>query len=173
MITRSKPIGENGAEGSFPARAPIPDGIHTATILSAEETLTASGIPYIDLKLEITGHENDRRIFAKLWLSEGKGNDDRNYDALLSCGHIPDPAGALPDPTPELFTHRTCRVRIGTNKRGYKDVTYWIPPKPATRTPTPHNITHDILAGPRSKPAFTRPSRTASPTRLNDDDIPF
>lgn len=193
MITRSKPIADNIGEASFSTRAEIPDGVHIAKILTADETQTLTGIPYLDLKLEIAGHENDKRIYTKIWLSNGKGNDDRNYDALLSCGHIPDHAGALPDPAAELFVHRACRVRIGTNRRGYKDVMFWIAPKVEKTTPTqaptplvatPQAITHDVLAkhtsaSNGSRPAFTRPTRSAHPQgdyppqTVDDDDIPF
>lgn len=190
MITRSKPIGDTTQENTTSTRAEIPDGIHAAKILTADDTQTLSGIPYIELKLEIVGHENDKRIYTKIWLSNNTGNDDRNYDALLSCGYVPDTAGALPDPAPELFAHRTCKVRIGTNKRGYKDVMFWIAPKVEKTTPAPANrstpqaITHDVLANHTSasngsRPAFTRPTRSAPPQgnyppqTVDDDGIPF
>ncbi|MEI6872607.1 MAG: hypothetical protein WCL08_10025 [Verrucomicrobiota bacterium] len=194
MITRTKTT-----DTTTPERTEVPDGVHTARILEAQPSLTMSGIPYIDLKLEVAGYENAKRIYTKIWLSDG--NSDRNYDALLSCGHQPDANDALPDPSAEMFENRTCKVRIGTNKRGYRDVTYWIavatdqayparkgsstlstsgkPTAPAQKagsstlsTPLSGrsvNITHETLAGAPARPNFTRPTR-ATPALFTDDD---
>jgi len=168
MITRS-----NSTTAATIERPDVPDGVHRAHILEAFLDHTPTGIEFISLKLEIAGHENARRVYTKLWLSDGKGNTDRLFDAMLSAGHKPSASGELPDPAPGHFEGRDCKVRIGMNKRGFKDVLFWQTPKADIRPPepAPRSITHDSLAGNGSRPAFKRPAATAY--AADGDEIPF
>ena len=152
-------------------RADIPDGIHTARISEAYLDQTLTGIEYISLRLEISGHESARHIYTKLWLSDGQGNSNRLFDAMLSCGHTPNAKGELPDPTPAHFDGRDCTVRVGLNKRGYKDVLYWQSAR--NPRPSPRNITHDALAGNGTRPAFKSPAYVRAQHTQGDDRIPF
>ena len=167
MITRSVST-HNTARAE---RSDIPDGIHPARISEAYLDQTPNGIEYISLRLDIAGHESARHLYTKLWLSDGQGNSNRLFDAMLSCGHIPTAKGELPDPTPAHFEGHDCTVRVGLNKRGYKDVLYW----QSARTPRPssRNITHDALAGNGTRPAFKSPAYVRTQHVQGDDRIPF
>jgi hypothetical protein len=167
MITRSvSPHNTVKAE-----RSDVPDGVHAARVSEAYLDQTPTGIEYISLRLEIVGHENARHIYTKLWLSDGQGNSNRLFDAMLSCGHLATAKGELPDPTPAHFEGRDCTVRVGLNKRGYKDVLYWRSarnPRPSSR-----NITHDSLAGNGTRPAFKSPAYLRVQHAQAADQLPF
>jgi hypothetical protein len=167
MITRS--ISSDATPK--PERADIPDGIHAARISEAYLDQTPTGIEYISLRLEIAGHENARHIYTKLWLSDGQGNTNRLFDAMLSAGHKPTARGELPDPTPAHFTGRNCTVRVGVNKRGYKDVLFWQTPR--VMRSFPRNITHDVLAGNATRLAFKSPASVRTQHAQDNDQIPF
>lgn len=170
MITRPN----SSTHAASTERADVPDGIHRAHILEAFLDHTPTGIEFISLKLEIAGYENAKRVYTKLWLSDGEGNINRLFDAMLSAGHRPSANGELPDPAPEHFEGRDCKVRIGVNKRGFKDVLFWQSPQSTGRPPESRtrSITHDSLAGKGPRPALRRPSAT-SHSHVEDDDIPF
>ena len=78
------------------------------------------------------------------------------------------------DPVAADFLGKTCRVRIGFNKRGYMDVLRWLPPKASE--PGSHPVNDRIPERGNFNPPAPVPSRTALPPLLEEsdsDDIPF